>query len=113
MSEINTSKFLGEQLTYYRKRKGLTQGKLAELMHTTPQTISNYERLGIKDTDVEGEISHALGVNLREKPADKEGTVGEVGKEILFILLEHNGQISFEELSHNLFGMSEARIDNM
>ncbi|SEK72333.1 hypothetical protein SAMN02910377_01646 [Pseudobutyrivibrio ruminis] len=36
-------------------------------MNTTPQTISNYERMGIKDVDVENEISSILGVDLSEE----------------------------------------------
>ncbi|WP_074790902.1 helix-turn-helix domain-containing protein [Pseudobutyrivibrio ruminis] len=61
------STFLGEQCRKYRKILGITQEELAEKMNTTPQTISNYERMGIKDVDVENEISSILGVDLSEE----------------------------------------------
>ena len=57
MKQNNISSFLGEQCRKYRKILGITQEELAEKMNTTPQTISNYERQGIKDVDVEREIS--------------------------------------------------------
>lgn len=110
MSEKSISIFLGEQLRHYRKQKGWTQEELAEKANTTAQTISNYERFGIKDTDIEAELSRILGKNLRERAEDREGTVGEVGKEILYILLENEGSVPFTSLKSYLYGMDEDRI---
>ncbi|MBO0411133.1 helix-turn-helix transcriptional regulator [Enterococcus hulanensis] len=34
---------IGEQLKYFRQRKGMSQKQIAELLHVTPQTISKWE----------------------------------------------------------------------
>lgn len=114
MKQNNISSFLGEQCRKYRKILGITQEELAEKMNTTPQTISNYERMGIKDVDVEKEISTILGVNLREETEDNEGTPGELGKEILFYLMEHNGNCLIVELLKDdvLYGITKERLDH-
>lgn len=112
MDNKTLSVFLGEQCRKYRKMCGMTQEDLAEKMNTSVQTISNYERNGIKDVEVEEEIASILGKNLREKTADKEGTVGEVGKEILFHLLKNYGMSTVKWLEKDLYGMSDERIDH-
>ncbi len=114
MKQNNISTFLGEQCRKYRKILGITQEELAEKMNTTPQTISNYERMGIKDVDIEKEISSILGVNLREETEDNEGTPGELGKEILFYLIEHKGNCLIVELLKDdvLYGITRERLDH-
>lgn len=109
MNEKNVSVSLGERLRFCRKQAGLTLEQLAEMANTTPQTISNYEKKGITNTDVEAELSRILGKSLRDKPEDKEGTVGEVGKEILYSLMENEGSMSFNSLLGNLYGLNEER----
>ena len=112
MSEERLSISLGRNLKKYRKMKGLTQEDLARDMNTTFQTISNYECKGITDVDVERELSRVLGVDLRENIADKEGIVGEVGKEILFRLIENKGKLSVTALANELHGMSQERVNH-
>lgn len=114
MKQNNISTFLGEQCRKYRKILGITQEELAEKMNTTPQTISNYERQGIKDVDVEREISSILGVNLREETEDNEGEPGELGKEILYYLIEHKGNCMISDLLNQnvLFGISSERLNH-
>jgi len=34
---------IGEQLKYFRQRKGMSQKQIAELLHVTPQTVSKWE----------------------------------------------------------------------
>lgn len=111
MSEKSMSEFLGEQLRKYRKMVGMTMEDLAEKMHVSTQTISNYEKKGITNVDTEREISRILGKDLRIRTADNEGTVGEVGREILYTIIEQKGRCSFDFLSeHKMYGMSEERI---
>lgn len=114
MKQNNISTFLGEQCRKYRKILGITQEELAEKMNTTPQTISNYERQGIKDVDVEREISSILGVNLREETEDNEGEPGELGKEILYYLIEHKGNCLVSDLltQNVLFGITSERLNH-
>lgn len=113
MSKQNLPVFLGNQLRKYRRMQNITQEKFAEMLGTTAQTISNYERSGIKDVEVEEEISKALGRSLREDLADKEGEVGEVGKEILYVLLENRGCMWVRALASNhMHGMSSERVDH-
>lgn len=114
MKQKNISTFLGEQCRKYRKILGITQEELAEKMNTTPQTISNYERMGIKDVDVENEISSILGVDLREETEENEGEPGELGKEILLFLMEHEGTCLVGDLldKNILYGISKERLDN-
>ncbi|WP_249355017.1 helix-turn-helix domain-containing protein [Enterococcus hulanensis] len=33
---------IGEQLKYFRQRKGMSQKQIAEFLHVTPQTISKW-----------------------------------------------------------------------
>ncbi|MCR5604502.1 MAG: helix-turn-helix domain-containing protein, partial [Lachnospiraceae bacterium] len=113
MNDNSLPKFLGDQCRKYRKMKGLTQAELGEMIGTTDQTISNYETSGISRVETEAEISKALGVNLRDDVADKEGNVGEVGKEILFVLIEKGGSCEVKYLEENeLYGMSKERVDH-
>lgn len=114
MKQKNISTFLGEQCRKYRKILGITQEELAEKMNTTPQTISNYERMGIKDVDVEKEISSILGVDLREDTEDNEGEPGELGKEILYYLIEHKGNCLVSDLltQNVLFGITSERLNH-
>lgn len=111
MEDKILSVFLGEQCRKYRKMRGLTQEDLAEKLNTTAQTISNYERSGIRDVDVEEQIASILKVNLREETADKEGTVGEVGKELLFSMISNGGILPVEYILKDvLHGMDIKRV---
>ncbi len=113
MNEISLPEFLGNQCRKYRRMRGLTQAQLGDLIGVTEQSISNYETNGISKVEIEDTISKALGVNLREDAADKEGIVGEVGKEILFLLIENGGSCEVKYLEENeLYGMSKERVNH-
>lgn len=57
---------LGEQIKYYRKKAGLTQKELAELLDVAPNTIQQYE-LGKRQPRLEmiNRIAGALGIGVR------------------------------------------------
>lgn len=89
------------------------------MINTTPQNISKYEKEGIHDIDIIRYLSDALGHNLMTDEVDEEGTVGEIGKEILSILVESkvpfsdkSGSVTALDLLDGewLFGLSEERI---
>lgn len=56
--------FLSENLAYLRKKQGLRQLQLAELVGVKPTTLSNYEK-GISNPDLEtlGRLKEALHVS--------------------------------------------------
>jgi len=76
---------LGIQISYFRKKRGLTQSQLAELMSVEPETISRFERgtatpsiqrlIGIADA-LEVGVHHLL---TRSSPlmSDKVELLGE------------------------------------
>ena len=82
MEKENLPKTLGQRCRAARKMKGMTQNDLAMKINMTSQNISKLEKEGIRDVVTEMNISEALGCSLREDAIDKEGTVGEIGKEI-------------------------------
>ena len=106
MEKENLPKTLGQRCRAARKMKGMTQNELAMKINMTSQNISKLEKEGIRDVVTEMSISEALGCSLREDAIDKEGTVGEIGKEILSCLLKHQGKISLKELEQDyMYGM--------
>lgn len=102
----------GRRCRRIRMAKNMSQQELADLLNTTPQNISKYEKEGISNIDTIKSISQVLGQDLLKDEIDSEGVVGEVGKEILLILLTEGGYIHFNQLMTKMFGMSEERVSN-
>ena len=79
---------IGQRCRRFRNALGISQHKLADMVGTTPQNISKYEKEGIHDIDIIRYLSSALGHDLMTDEVDEEGSIGEIGKEILTILVE-------------------------
>ena len=89
-NRVHTALEIGQRCRRMRQAQGISQQELADKLHTTPQNISKYETQGISNIEVVQKASAALGHDLLQDEMDTEGTVGEIGKEILqLILREH------------------------
>lgn len=115
---ISRAKECGQRCRRIRQAKGISQQALADRLGTSPQNISKYEKNGISDIDTIMNLSDILGQNLLEDETDAEGTVGEVGKEILYQMIKAGGYIFLKDARRkdfNLFkdmhGMSRTRIN--
>ena len=106
------SKECGIRCRQIRMSKGMSQQALAEKINVTPAAISKWEKEGISNIDHIMKISNALGQDITSDQFDQEGALGEVGKEILRILIEKGGYEEFENLELELFGMKADRISN-
>ena len=106
------SKECGIRCRQIRMSKGMSQQALAEKINVTPAAISKWEKEGISNIDHIMKISNALGQDITSDQFDQEGSLGEVGKEILRILIEKGGYEEFENLELELFGMKADRISN-
>lgn len=112
---------IGTRCRRFRSTLGWTQKDLADAIGTTPQNISKYEKEGIHDIDIIEALSAALGYDLTSDEMDREGQLGEIGKEILMLLATHSVSsannltdgMPFEDLNYSnggyLFGLSEER----
>jgi transcriptional regulator with XRE-family HTH domain len=111
MENISTAIEIGQRCRKFRNALGLSQQALADKIGTTPQNISKYEKDGIHDIEVIQEISKALGHDLLTDEVDAEGIVGEIGREILLILINGKGYVdSYDILSGDkLYGLTEER----
>ena len=85
MEKNSVSKEVGLRLRRIRMAKGLSQQELAEKAFTSPQNISKYEKEGIANIDTIRRLSEVLETDLLMDEVDQEGTVGEIGSEILSI----------------------------
>lgn len=111
---------VGQRCRRFRNALGVSQQKLADMIGTTPQNISKYEKEGVHDIDIIRYLSSALGHDLMTDEIDEEGTVGEIGKEILDMLVNPNypfddepyGCITADSLfdSSSLYGLPKDRI---
>lgn len=64
---------LGDKIRSYRKKTGLTQNELADIMHVTPQAVSNWERNErIPDLAQFPLLSRAIGIRYDELFNGKE-----------------------------------------
>ena len=59
-------KFFGQNVCYLRKKQGLTQAKLAELLNLNDETISNIER-GLASTRIKTAVNIAKALNVEIK----------------------------------------------
>jgi transcriptional regulator with XRE-family HTH domain/RNA binding exosome subunit len=111
MEHISTAIEIGQRCRKFRNALGLSQQGLADKIGTTPQNISKYEKDGIYNIEVIQEISKALGHDLLTDEIDTEGTVGEIGREILLILINGNGYVDSSDILNGkqLYGLTEER----
>lgn len=110
MNEKDYAREYGNRCRQIRQAKGLSQQDLADRMHTTPQNVSKWERDGIRDVNTVMQLSDVLGQDITSDQIDQEGVVGEIGKDILLQLINGRGNIEFENLVENMFGMSAERV---
>ena len=110
MSKLSTAQECGLRLKRIRDAKNLTQQELATMVHLSPQAISKYEKNGISDINIIQKLTSILGYDLLTDEQNEEGTVGEVGKEILFKLIENNGFIEVGQLIAEMYGLDNNRI---
>lgn len=111
METNSKAKECGQRLRRIRMAQNLSQQDLADKLFTTPQNISKYEKEGINSVDTIMKINEILGCNLLKDEMDEEGVIGEIGKEILSVLVEHNGYIDVEHLiSQYMHGLDMGRI---
>lgn len=111
METNSKAKECGQRLRRIRMAQNLSQQDLADKLFTTPQNISKYEKEGINSVDTIMKINEILGCNLLKDEMDEEGVIGEIGKEILTVLVEHNGYIDVEQLiSQYMHGLDMGRI---
>lgn len=100
----------GNRCRQIRQAKGISQEKLGELLGTTGQNVSRMEKNGIKNVNDLMRISEVLGQDVTADQIDQEGSVGEIGQEILALLVRNNGYIEFNDLVESLYGMSSERV---
>lgn len=77
MEEITLS--IGEKISIFRKRKGISRKQLAEILGVSPQTISNYENgVTSPETPMLSTIATVLDIKLDnilfEPDAEKKGS---------------------------------------
>ena len=106
---------VGQRCRRFRNALGISQQKLADMVGTTPQNISKYEKEGIHDIDIIRYLSNTLGHNLMTDEVEEEGIVGEIGKEILDMLVNNDVHAGFLKASEvlngsSLYGLPENRI---
>jgi transcriptional regulator with XRE-family HTH domain len=111
MENISTAIEIGQRCRKFRNALGLSQQALADKIGTTPQNISKYEKEGIYNIEVIQDISKALGHDLLTDEVDAEGTVGEIGKEILLLLTKWGGRADSSLIldGWELYGLIEER----
>ncbi len=106
------SKECGIRCRQIRMSKGMSQQALAEAMNVTAQAISKWEKEGIGNIDHIMRLSNVLGQDITADQFDQDGSLGEVGKEILRIIIEAGGYAEFENFELDLYGMKSDRISN-
>ena len=101
----------GKRIKRARQAKNLTQRQLADLANLSDSAISKYEKQGTTDVNVLNSLSEVLGISLFSSPADAEGTIGVVGKEIMSILVLEGGYIDVETLvDEHMHGMDNDSV---
>ena len=113
MNNESYAKECGLRCRRIRQARNMSQQELADKMFTTPQNISKYEKEGISSIDTIKRLSEVLGQDILTEERDVEGTVGEIGKEILFLILLNEGKKDFFELvNFNMYGLSAKDVTN-
>lgn len=102
---------VGLKIRQARQAKGWSQEVLAEKANCTPQYISKFEKGGLSDMNWITLLSNILDCNLLEASIDVEGSIGELGREILIVLVENKGCIFTSNLvSEYMHGLSDAQV---
>lgn len=99
---------IGRRLKRFRTALGWTQEQLAEKANTSAQNISKYEKQGLTDINTIVQLSSILGQDLQSDEKDVEGSVGEIGMEILMTLIRKQGDACPEDLRN--YGLSDSDI---
>jgi len=64
---MDINKYVGARIRYFRQKRNITQGELAEFLQTTTQTISRYEKGDRRiDQDVLFRIAKYFKVSVNE-----------------------------------------------
>lgn len=113
MSEVRDyARECGVRCRQIRMSKGMSQQQLAEKMNVTSAAVSKWEKEGISNIDHIKKISDVLGQDITADQLDQEGSIGEIGKEILRELVTFDGNLSADWLFDSLYGMKKDRICN-
>jgi len=74
-------KTLGQNIAYYRKEKGLTQEKLAEICDVSPQAVSKWENeLACPDIMLLKKLSRTFGISVDELLDDGEEPIARLAE---------------------------------
>lgn len=107
---------IGKRIYQRRMALKMSQQNVADEMGTSRQNISKYEREGTTDLEILSDIAQILKCDYTiflSDTYDKEGILGEIGKEILYRLAEHGGYITVSQLSKQyMYGMGNKRINH-
>ncbi len=72
LNEENLRKYFSNNLTYYRKQLGLTQGELAEKLNYSDKSISKWERGdGLPDLAVTMQLADIFGLTVNDMISEK------------------------------------------
>ncbi len=67
MNETEFKRMIAGKLAYYRKKEGLTQGQLAELLHYSDKSVSKWERgEGLPDAYVLYQLTEHFGITMND-----------------------------------------------
>lgn len=119
MKNFNDIKFderkVGQLIRKKRNEKGWSQEELADKMGLSRKTISENETNGISNIRKIDDYCTVFECELNEffqESYDVERVPGEIGKEILYILLNKGGYITVDELIVDyMYGMKSERVD--
>ena len=84
MDEMNLRAVIAENLSYYRRQKGLTQAALAEILNYSDKSVSKWERGdGLPDVMVLYSLAEYYGVTLNDlvTPIDQHPVAEETATE--------------------------------
>lgn len=75
MDSKELSRFVGDKIRYYRKRKKITQKELGDILGVKHNTVSDYERGIISpEQDTLFSLSDALDISINDLFPSKENT---------------------------------------
>ncbi len=73
MTDTEFKSRVAKRLAYYRKKEGITQGELAQILNYSDKSVSKWERgEGIPDAYVLWEIAEHFGVTLNDLISNEE-----------------------------------------